>query len=503
MSGARVVVVGGGVGGLAAAGLLAAAGHRVVLCEQADVVGGKLGRHEVDGFRFDTGPHLLTLPHLLADTLDGLGVRLGDVLDLVEVDGPQHRYRFGDGTVLDVPRDRHDLRAALDETLGPGTGARWLRLLDRGERVWAATATRLLGREVRGLRTFAALAATAPREIGVVSPARTLRAVGAGLGDPRARRLLDRYATYSGSDPRHAPAALLAVPHVEQAFGTWYVRGGLGRVGDVLHRAALDHGVDVRLGTAVEQVEVAGGRVHGVRLADGGRLAADVVVVNADAAALHDRLLPPRVARRERASHARAPRSYSGLAVLLGLRGTTPDQAHHTVLHGTADYDDEFDALRASRVVADPAVYLSVPPDASLAPDGHESWFVLVNAPRHGDGTAGTHRWTPAGREAEADRVLDLMAARGTDVRDRVVVREVLSPADLERRTGTPGGGIYGTSSDGPAAAFLRPRTRSAVGGLVRVGGSAHPGGGLPMVLLGARVAADVVGPARRGSRQT
>ena len=115
---------------------------------------------------------------------------------------------------------------------------------------------------------------------------------------------------------------------------------------------------------------------------------------------------------------------------------------------------------------------------------------MLVNAPRHGDGTDGTHRWTETGREAEADRVLDLMAARGVDVRDRVVVREVLSPADLERRTGTPGGGIYGTSSDGPAAAFLRPRTRSSVRGLVRVGGSAHPGGGLPMVLLGARVAA-------------
>ncbi|WP_425560298.1 phytoene desaturase family protein, partial [Kineococcus glutinatus] len=189
-----------------------------------------------------------------------------------------------------------------------------------------------------------------------------------------------------------------------------------------------------------------------------------------------------------------------GLVLLLALRGRTARPAHHSVLFG-ADYDTEFDDLRAGRPVADPTVYVSAPDDPALRPDeDHEAWFVLVNAPAHDPAGEGGGRGTdwdaPGLAEAEADRVLALMAARGLDVRERLLWREVRTPADLARGTRSDGGAIYGSSSDGARAAFLRPANRSPVPGLFLVGGSAHPGGGLPLVGLSARIVTELVGPA-------
>jgi phytoene dehydrogenase-like protein len=203
-------------------------------------------------------------------------------------------------------------------------------------------------------------------------------------------------------------------------------------------------------------------------------------------------------ARRPRAALGRTTPSSSGLVLLLALRGRTPGLAHHTVLF-PASYDEEFDALFGRggppRPVADPTVYVSAPDDPALRPDADsEAWFVLVNAPRHG--ASGVDWDTPGLRESYADRVLAVMAARGVDVRDRLLWREVRTPADLERATRSPGGSIYGTSSNGVRAAFLRPANRSPVGGLFLVGGSSHPGGGIPLVGLSATIVAGLVGPA-------
>jgi phytoene dehydrogenase-like protein len=238
-----------------------------------------------------------------------------------------------------------------------------------------------------------------------------------------------------------------------------------------------------------------------VRLADGEPVPADVVVCNADAAALYRDLLPPGApVRRARAALRRVTPSSSGFVLLLALRGRTPDLAHHTVLF-PADYDAEFDALFGTRThrprpVADPTVYVSAPDDPATRPDADsESWFVLVNAPRHDPG-AGVDWTAPGLTDQYADQVLETMARRGLDVRDRVRWRVVRTPADLARETGSVGGSIYGTSSNGARAAFLRPGNAAALPGLFLVGGSAHPGGGLPLVTLSAQIVAGLVGPA-------
>ncbi len=192
--------------------------------------------------------------------------------------------------------------------------------------------------------------------------------------------------------------------------------------------------------------------------------------------------------------------------LLLGVRGRTPGLAQHTVTF-PADYDAEFDAIfgAPARPVPDPAVFVSVPDDPAVAPTDHEAWFVLVNAPPHAPASTTAESvdsmpfrssgvdWTAPGlAEAYADRVLATLAARGVDVRDRILFREIRTPADLAEATATRGGAIYGTPSHG----LLRPSGRGPVRGLFLVGGSTHPGGGLPLVALSAQIAAERIGPA-------
>jgi phytoene desaturase len=293
---------------------------------------------------------------------------------------------------------------------------------------------------------------------------------------------------------------LATVPFVEQRFGSWYVPGGLRRLAETVAARAEALGVVIRTGTAVREVLLAGGRAAGVRLADGGSLPADVVVSGVDAGVLYGDLLPPgRRTDAVRRDLARATPSLSGVVLLLALRGRTPGLAHHTVLFPD-DYDAEFDAVFGwsgrPRPVADPTVYVSAADDPELRPDDDsESWFVLVNAPRH-DPEEGVDWDEPGLADRYARQVLDVMARRGLDVRDRVRWCVVRTPADLARETGSPGGSIYGTSSNGARAAFLRPANAAPVPGVFLVGGSAHPGGGLPLVLLSAEIVAGLVGPA-------
>jgi phytoene desaturase len=499
---ARIVVIGAGIGGLSVAARLSTIGHDVVVCEQAQQVGGKLAAFSRDGFTFDTGPSLLTLPAVYRDLFLKTGAPLEECVELVEID-PAFRYRFpatqdSDAVWLDVPNaSRARLRVALDEGLGAGAGEDWERFLDRAHDIWQATRGPFLESPLTGGRDLLRMARRTS-DVRTVSPWLSLRSLGKKyLRDPRLRVLLDRYATYTGSDPRRAPAALAVVPYVEQTFGAWHVRGGVHRLGVAVHERALLRGVSVRTGADVRRVVVEGARAAGVELTTGERIDADVVVSDADATRLYDELVPGSGGASARRRLRKATPSLSGFVLNLAVRGRTPGLGHHTVLF-PGDYDAELDAVfgRDAEPVTDPTVYVCAPDDPAMRPDGHESWFVLVNAPRHGIGRGLVDWDAPGLAESYADRVLEVMAAGGLDVRDRLLWREVRTPADLERSTRSPGGAIYGTSSNGPRAAFLRPANRSPLPGLFLVGGSAHPGGGLPLVGMSAAIVADLVGPA-------
>ncbi|GAB1513150.1 phytoene desaturase family protein [Actinophytocola sp. KF-1] len=489
---ADVVVIGAGVGGLAAAARLAALGHGVTVVEQAGTHGGKLGALRRDGYTFDTGPSLLTLPGVFRDLFAATGAPLDDVVEIVPVD-PVCHYRFADGTEVDLPHAEDRVPAALAAAFGDRAAREWQALMADAARLWDLVGEPVLQRPLGGVRDLVRRSASV-RDLLAIAPWRTLRSLGRRrLTDPRLRVLLDRYATYSGSDPRRLPALMSVVPFVEQRFGGWYVRGGLRVLADALAGRCRALGVRFRFGTAVAGIDRGAAGVTGVRLADGTRLAAGLVVSDVDAEHLYRDLLTGPAARRPLRALRRVQPSLSGFVLLLALRGRTPEPRHHRVLF-PADYDAEFDAIfgAAPRPVPDPAVYVCSPADPAVAPDGDEAWFVLVNAPRHGPVD-----WTAPGlAEDYADRVLAVMADRGLDVRDRVRWREVRTPADWARDTGSVGGSIYGSSSNGPRAALLRPGNQGPVPGLYLVGGSAHPGGGLPLVAMSAAIVAGLVGPA-------
>jgi phytoene desaturase len=488
----NVVVIGAGVGGLATAVRLAAAGHRVTVFERGEEVGGKLGRYDrrtrAGTFRFDTGPSLLTLPQVVTDLL-------GDDLDLVELD-PIVRHRFADGTVLDSCASPEEFAERIGAAFGDRSALEWRRLWRRAERAWEASWRHVLTAPAKSTIALSTLAWRLG-DLGAIGPGQTLRGVGRRyLSDPRLRTLLERYATYAGADPRRAPAALLAVPYAEMRYGGWYLRGGLRTLADALLARCEELGVRVHTGAPVAEIETGGCRVHGVRLRDGTAVAADVVVANADALEVYRDLLPDK----RRAKRLRE-RSLAGFVLLLGVHGRTPRLAHHTVLF-PRDYDAEFDDVFGhprrgivARPARDPTVFVTVADDPLVRPDGHEAWFVLVNAPPQGDNAAAVD-WTVGDlADRYANRILDTLAVRGVEVRHRILFRELRTPVDLQVATGSPGGAIYGTPAHG-LTGLRRPGNKGGVRGLFLVGGSVHPGGGLPMVMLSAKIVAGQIGPA-------
>jgi phytoene desaturase len=496
----RVVVVGAGVGGLAAAARLAAAGHQVTVFERSDVVGGKLGRHTqetaVGAFRFDTGPSLLTLPQVFVDLFAATGAKPDEYLALRPLE-PIVRHVFpdpggGPSTTLDSTADPAAFADRIGAALGDPARLDWQRLWRRAERVWHTSWQHVLRAPIDSPRSLARLAWRLG-DAAAIGPGRTLRGLGRRyLHDARLRMLLDRYATYTGADPRRAPAALVAIPYAELAFGGWYVEGGLARLTDALLSRCLDLGVVVATDTPVTGIDAAGGRVHGVRVSGvAAPVPAEVVVANVDALTVYRELLPtPGRLRRL------ADRSLAGFVLLLGVRGRS-GLAHHTVFF-PRDYDAEFDAVfgdpargTPARPAPDPTMFVTVADDPLVRPDGHEAWSVLVNAARHGTAGCAVDWRRPGLADAYADLILNVLARRGVDVRDRLVFREVRTPADLAVSTGAPGGAIYGT-----AGGLLRPPNQAPVSGLFLVGGSTHPGGGLPMVTLSAQIVADRIGPA-------
>ena len=483
----RIAVIGAGVGGLAAAVRLATSGHTVVVLEQAAAAGGKAGRLELDGWRFDTGPSLLTLPQVLRDLFADTGAPLEDEIALLPVE-PVTRYRFADGSSVELSADRERSVEAL-EAWSPGAGADWERFLDTCAAMWAASQGFLSGlppwpprRPRPGERP------PDPRDLLRVRPWQTLRGLAAQVTcEARLRMVIERFATYAGADPRRAPAALALAGYVEHAFGAWHVRGGLYAMVQALARRLDRLGGELRLATPVRSIAVSDGRVRAVET-DEGSVACDLAVCNADALALHRELLPTEPA-------PRGERSLSGFALMLGVREPAPPVPHHTILFPT-DYDAEFDDVFGQpRPVPEPTLYISCPSatDPTEAPPGAAGWFVLVNAPTHGP----VIDW-----DAEADGyealLLERLAQRGLDVRKQIAVRARRTPADLERETGAPGGAIYGTAPHGRLGSLRRPgNVARGAKGLYLVGGSTHPGGGLPLVILSAKIVAQEIGPAR------
>jgi phytoene desaturase len=346
------------------------------------------------------------------------------------------------------------------------------------------------------------------RDLKVIAPWKSLRDLSDDLlPDTHLRYILDRYATYSGSDPRLAPAVLSTIAFVEEAFGAWHITGGIGKLADAVYQRCLDLGVTFEFSSPVETINHTKSRVTGVTLKSGRTIHASTVVANADASLVYNSLLSTKLRKTKSARKriSQSTQSLAGFSLLLGLRpdpSATP-LSHHTILF-PEDYDAEFDAIFTTHTpVKNPTIYLCAPHDETMVKEpGAQSIFVLVNAPVHDlTGTSGWN-WNDENFNRDyANSIIDQIEARGISIRDRLEVLEIRTPVDLERSVSAPGGAIYGTSSNGAKSAFLRARNRSPLKGLYCVGGSAHPGGGLPLVGLSAEIVANAIGNTQNASR--
>jgi phytoene desaturase len=309
---------------------------------------------------------------------------------------------------------------------------------------------------------------------------------------------MDRYATYSGSDPRKAPAVLSTIAFVEESFGAWHIKGGIGTLSDHIAARCEKVGVKINLNSPVARINTKGDKVKGITLVSGKEITADIVISNADAGFTYNSLISKttRKVRKVRRELSKLEPSLAGFSLLIGLRpGAAEQLSHHTILF-PEDYDAEFDAIFTKKTpVEKPTIYICAPQDPTMVKsEGHKALFVLVNAPRHStDGVDGFDWSDKEFAEKYASSIIDQIEASGIAIRDHLDLLEIRTPLDLQNSVNAPGGSIYGTSSNGPRAAFLRARNRSPLKNLYLVGGSAHPGGGLPLVGLSAEIVANAI----------
>lgn len=489
-----VGVVGGGLGGLAAAATLAARGHRVILFEKSRWLGGKAAELSAQGFRFDMGPTILTVPSVLRRIFQEAGRALEDELDLVRLD-PQWRCFFQDGSTLDLVADPEAMAGTLDRFApGAGAGAGYRRFLELAGRLHSISERFFFWKPVGGVRdTFDGGKMFDP---GVLSDLWALRfgrsvagTVRGCVPEPRAAQMLDHFTQYVGSAPSASPAVLCGIAHMQTEEGIWYPRGGTRAVPVALGKLLQELGVEVRLGTGIARIltEANGRRrVTGVETESGERVPLRAVVSNADAVRTYRELVGSEL-----------PKKYepacSGVVLYLGLDRAYPQLLHHNFVF-SRDPEVEFhDIYHRGEPAADPTCYVCAPAqtEPGVAPAGGEALYVLVHTPY----LRPHHDWQamfPAYRRVILDQLSRVAGL--ADLESRIVFEAALTPQDIHDRYRVLDGAIYGLASHGRFLGAFKPgNRRSDLPGLYLAGGAAHPGPGMPMVLMSGWIAADAL----------
>lgn len=484
-----VIVIGAGIGGLSAAIRLASAGHSVTIFEKNPLVGGKMNETSSNGFRWDTGPSVITMRHVFEELFAVAGRKLEDYLQFVPID-PLTRYFYPDGTILDASRELSRMVEQI-EHIEPHDVEGYLSYLAYVARLHRITGPVFIYDEPPSLNSFRKVALL---DAFRIDPLRTMnQAIEGFVRSPHLRQLLGRFATYVGASPYQAPATLNVIAHVELNGGVWYPKGGIYAIARALEKLAHELGITIHTNRTVQQIAIEGKAAVGITIDTGERFPADAIIANVDVASVYENLIPtPQIPQAELKRLQSLEPSCSGFILMLGVQGTSPQLAHHNIFF-SQDYRAEFkDIFQRGVPPEDPTVYVAITSktDAYDAPPNHENWFVLVNAPALGD----QWKWNENTTRQYAERVLDTLTRHGVDVRTRIVESHIWTPVDIERFTAARGGALYGASSNNRFAAFLRPHNQSAAfENLYFTGGTTHPGGGVPMVILSGKVAANLI----------
>ena len=492
---AEIAVIGSGLGGLAAACVSAARGHAVTLYDKNDWLGGKAAVLAADGFRFDMGPTILTVPRVLERIFAEAGRDMSDYLDLRRID-PQWGCFFADGTRIDLEENIARMGAAMDSfTQKPGTGAAYARFQAKASNLHDVSERFFFWKAVEDLfDTIDVKANLNPDTLRDVLSLRMGRSVAGTIRshvkDHRLAQMLDHFVQYVGSSPYGAPAVLCAIAHMQVADGVWYPMGGTRAVVEALTKLAGELGVSVRPGSNVDGLEIEQGRATGVRVGD--RVDRfDAVISNMDSVRTYQELVGGKVGHRYARKNLEP--ACSGVVLYLGLNKRYDHLLHHDFVF-SADPKEEFDFIyKKGEPAPDPTCYIAAPSatDPSVAPAGGEALYVLVHTPY----LRPHHDWSkmfPAYRQVILDKLK--RTAGLADIEERIVFERHLTPQDIHERYKVLNGAIYGLASHGLFMGAFKPGNRSReIKGLYLAGGAAHPGPGMPMVMMSGWIAADAL----------
>jgi phytoene desaturase len=479
-----VVVVGAGLGGLSAALRLAGAGRSVTVLEREPVPGGRAGVLHDQGYTFDTGPTVLTMPDLIADALDCVGERLEDWLQLDPV-SPLYRATFADGSRLDVHADPAEMEAEIAAVCGPDQAAGYRRYVDFVSRVYRYEMRDFIDTNMDS--PLSVLTPNLARLAAMGGFRRLAPKVAEYLTDPRLQRVYSFQAMYAGLSPYDALAIYSVIGYMDSVAGVSFARGGMHAVPQALAGAAEKHGVEIRYGTEVERVELQGRRAVAVHTTDGERIPCDAVVLNPDLPVAHRDLLGSVPWRVRHLTY-----SPSCFLLLAGSTATYDDLALHNISFGSSWRGVFRELIDEQRVMSDPSLLVSVPTvmDPGMAPAGRQSYYVLFPTPN----LDADIDWADFGPRYR-DVVVQTLEQRGyPGFGDAIEVEHTTTPLDWQHRgmeRGAPFAAAHSFTQTGP----FRPRNIWG-DNVVFAGSGTTPGVGVPMVLISGRLAAErITGP--------
>lgn len=490
----KVIIIGAGLGGLAAACRLAKSGFSVTVLEKNESVGGKVNSVEASGYKFDTGASLITLPQIFEELFEFCGKRFEDYLTFEKLD-PICRYFWSDGTVFDASQNLEKTEEQIAKIAPEDVGNFRKYTADARAKYEIAWRT-FLSKSLNELPEL--LTAKNIPDLLKISSLKTLDKHNAKFfKSEKMRQLFNRFATYNGSSPYKVPATFALIPFVEFGFGAWYARGGIYEIPKALEKLASELGVEFLFDADVEKILIKNKKAIGVKLKneldDEDFLFADIVISNADAVITYRELIEEKDRKSfpDKKLEKREPSS-SGFVLLLGAKKKFPQLAHHNIFFSD-DYKTEFRHIFDVRIpTPHPTIYISASSvtDETQAPKDSENLFVLVNVP--------FMRWQ-VNWQFEAEPYRDVVVGKlekfGLENLSKSIEFEnIITPEDFEYKYRANKGSIYGVSSNGILSAFRRiPNKSKDIENLYFTGGATHPGGGMPLVLLSGKMAADLI----------
>ncbi|WP_207424782.1 1-hydroxycarotenoid 3,4-desaturase CrtD [Desertivirga brevis] len=483
----KAIIIGAGIAGIASAIRLAVKGFEVEVFESNAYPGGKLSELNVDGFRFDAGPSLFTMPQYVDELFILAGKNPSDYFSYQKLSSICN-YFYEDGTRLTAWADKDKLAKEIAEKTADSRQS-VLEFLKKSEEIYEITHHVFLEKSLHKVRTYLSTATlNSLLKIGKIDSMRSMNEANESYFiDPRTTQLFNRYATYNGSDPYRAPATLNVIPHLEQHFGAYFPKGGMNMITASLVKLAEELGVRFCYNSKVEEIVLDAKEVRGIRV-QGQFLEANLVISNMDVWHTYRNLLKnepfsSRIMNQERSS--------SALIFYWGINKAFTELDLHNIFF-SEHYEAEFKAIwKEKKIFNDPTVYINISSkyNASDAPAGCENWFVMINVPAN----AGQD-WDKLISEARENIINKISRNLNVNLRDHIICEDILDPRSIESRTSSYQGSLYGTSSNSRFAAFLRhPNFSSSIKDLYFVGGSVHPGGGIPLALLSAKITSELI----------